>query len=497
MMKRAKYARRTINVALGLGALLSLALCVQCVRTYLYTDAVLIPQQAEREAGRQAGVLSSAARRAAAANVRDLEPEIEQAIEASAGRIQWVRVMNADNEVLAQGGHSYSTEKVPQYGRGHREDGKPSGQVLSTPVGDAYVAMLPFRMPRPHSPDARGGTPELSQFAAQAGPPPGGFRGGGLFVEIAIPLSAVSDSFDGLRKNLVLGVVASIALFLAVVAFAVYTPHLFRGRYLEGELQLARKVQHDLHPRPAAVTRHIDFAASSVSSDHVGGDFHDVFETPSGAVAIVLGDVSGKGVSAALLASVIQGAIRSATAPQHETACEQVNRMLCERTSCERFATLFWGVFDPATRLLRYVNAGHAAPILQRSRDGRIERLHEGGPLLGILPGARFAAGEVMIEPGDSLVVYSDGVNEAANLQMEEFGEARIEQIVAAQRDQAPSPKELCGQIIEQVGQFVSSQVLADDRTLVAVRFQPAFQEAVEATSGFATHATLVYLDAA
>jgi serine phosphatase RsbU (regulator of sigma subunit) len=207
-------------------------------------------------------------------------------------------------------------------------------------------------------------------------------------LEAAISLKAVAGSFEGLRQNLILGVIACIALLLSVAVIGLHAPHYVRGKYLESELKLAKRVQSDLQPKSCSVSPHVEFAARAVAADHVGGDFYDIFEAESGKVVIVLGDVSGKGVPAALLVSVLQGAIRSSTASQHESACEQINHMLCERTACERFATLFWGVFDPSTDTLRYVNAGHAAPMLVRDGGQPMERLGEGGPVLGLLPDA-------------------------------------------------------------------------------------------------------------
>lgn len=119
-------------------------------------------------------------------------------------------------------------------------------------------------------------------------------------------------------------------------------------------MRLAKRVQSDLQPKVRSVSPYIEFAARAIAADHIGGDFYDIFEGEAGKIVIVLGDVSGKGVPAALLVSVLQGAIRSSTASQHESACARVNDMLCDRTACERFATLFWGVFDPVTSILRY-----------------------------------------------------------------------------------------------------------------------------------------------
>jgi hypothetical protein len=170
-------------------------------------------------------------------------------------------------------------------------------------------------------------------------------------------------------------------------------------------LELAKRVQNDLQPKPLPVSPSVDFAASALAADHVGGDFHDVFETATGRIAIVLGDVSGKGVPAALLVSVLHGAIRSSSGSQHETACERINRMLCERTASERYATLFWGVFDANSSTLRYVYAGHPAPMLLPSDGKSTERLNEGGPVLGVLASTSYTAGVAQVEAGDMLIV--------------------------------------------------------------------------------------------
>jgi phosphoserine phosphatase RsbU/P len=185
-----------------------------------------------------------------------------------------------------------------------------------------------------------------------------------------------------------------------------------------------------------------------------------------------LGDASGKGISAALLASVIQGAIRSASGSHVETACERVNRMVYEKTTPERFATLFWGVFDPLTAVLRYVNAGHAPPLLLRANATAgiaPERLDEGGPVLGVLPQARYTCGAVQMLPGDTLIVYSDGVNEAEDPREEQFGDDRVLQIVTDAP--AHAPREICERIMSQVAGFAAPGTIQDDRTLMVVRF--------------------------
>jgi serine phosphatase RsbU (regulator of sigma subunit) len=496
-MNLRKYSRLKFGVVLAIGASIAMVLCVQCVRTYLYIDAVLVPQQAEREAERQVGALTTATRSTGITDPRALGPVIEHALESSSERVLWMRVLDSESNRLAQGGKPEGTAKVPPKWWERVEARESLGILADTTQGRAFVAMLPFRIPHtPHAPEMKAG--ERGQQArlypaspgAETGSSPlhgdphAGHRPPGYVVELAIPLRAVTGAFDGLRQNLIVGLIASVTLLVSLAIIALRARQYVRGKYLESELRLARRVQSDLYPKPHCVFPLMDFAASAVAADHVGGDFYDIFKAESGEIAIVLGDVSGKGVPAALLVSVLHGAIRSSTASEHEHACERINRMLCERTACERFATLFWGVFDPLTGTLRYVNAGHTAPMLIRHGCKQLDhepspfnsqatvqtiRLDEGGPALGVLANARYSAGTIQVEISDTLVVYSDGITEAADQKQEEFGEDRIRQMISEAA--AVSPAELCERIMGQVKAFASAGAPPDDRTLLVVRF--------------------------
>ncbi len=474
-MRLSKHSQLKFGLLLFTGALIAFILCIQCVRTYWYTESVLVPQQAEREAERQSGVLTLAARSAGISDPNALGPVIQRVLDADAARILWVRVWDPQGRVIAQGGHPYGTAKIPARWWESMERHEIRAVPVDTPQARAFVTMLPFRLqhsPRfsPHdaSPRSYSDPPQLRAGPDNGHPP-------AYILELAISYSAVADAFAGLRQNLIIGVIASIALLLSVAVIALRARHYFRGKYLENEMQLARRVQSHLQPDPNKVLSQVEFAAAAAAADHVGGDFHDVFETDTGEIVIVLGDVSGKGVPAALLVSVLQGAIRSSTAAQHELACERINRMLCERTACERFATLFWGVFDPARRTLRYVNAGHAAPLFIRPAHGepkaQITYLEEGGPVLGVIPAARYSAGIVTVEANDRLILYSDGISEAAGRNDEEFGDGRILHLVSHHADATPA--ELCHLVMNQVTGFASAAIPQDDRTLLIVRFPP------------------------
>jgi hypothetical protein len=465
-----KHLHLKFVLVLGLGALIALVLCVQCVRTYFYTDDVLIPQQADLEAERQVSALTGAARSSGVTNPDQLAPILERTVDAAGDRLLWMRVLNLDSKVFAQAGIPESPAEYPSQWWERVQKHQPAGTLVKTRTGKAFVVILPLRLGHPvHAPD-----PALTNHHARdASDTPHGattFDWHNTYaVEMAIPVKAVAAAFEGLRQNLIVGVIAAIALLASLAMIGLRAPHYFRGKYLENELQLARRVQSDLQPKPHSVSPRIEFAASAAAVDHVGGDFYDVFEADSGRIAMVLGDVSGKGIPAALLVSVLQGAIRSSTAHDHELACESINRMLCERTACERFATLFWGVFDPATGMLRYVNAGHAAPMLVRHAQNNIERLDEGGPVLGLLPNACYSAGTVVVDAADMLILYTDGISETSNQEEQEFGEQRIEQMVA--NHSAASPAELCDRILSNVLAFGGGLPVQDDRTLMVVRF--------------------------
>jgi hypothetical protein len=496
-----KRPQLLLLLSVSAGIVLALLVCVQCVRTFFYVGRVLIPQEAEREAERQTGALVTAARNAGINNPRDLGPVLNLQLEEAADRVVWFRLLSPDGVVVSQAGAPQGEAKIPAGWFEAVEKREYQGKLVDTPRGKALVALMPFRAVRrgggrPGGPgrpglrsqqkDDKNGNaapanpaPEREPGTEQArsgesGRPPDAPRGGGGGgpradpLEIAIPLEAVSDSFSGLLGNIIGGMVASLALLAALAVIGLRAPNYMRGKYLEAELAIARMVQHDLLPKPVAVSPHVDFAAAASAAGHVGGDFHDVFETDTGRVAIVLGDVSGKGIPAALLVGVIQGAIRSSSGNQPDTSCERMNRMLCERTAAERYATMFWGIFDPLTATLRYVNAGHAAPILLRA-GAAPQHLGEGGPVLGVIRDARYQCGRVQVQAGDTLIVYSDGINEAMNRKEEEFGDDRI--LSLASGDSENSAQAICEAITRQVDAFSSSKVAQDDRTLLVVRF--------------------------
>ena len=450
------YSRAGLVLSIVAGSALAVLLCTQCVRNYLYVDRTLVPEEARREAERQSVALTIAARSAQITDPHGLSAVFEHAIDEAADRVIWMRLANRQGDVVAQAGTPLGDMKVPPrwWQGGNRESPE---RVIRTTRGKAIVTLVGFRMPRP-----------AGVGSGRAGEQ----RPAALALEVALDFDAVAGVFSRLRENLVSGVAGAFALIAALAVIGFRAPRYLRGKYLEKEMAFARRVQSDLLPKTASVSPNVEFSAAAIAADEVGGDFLDIFQNDSGSVSIVLGDVSGKGISAALLASVVQGAIRSCSGAHLEAACDRINRMLCEKTASERFVTLFWGAFDPLTATLRYVNAGHAAPLLQRANPGpgnAADRFDKGGPVLGVLPNARYTCGAVQLSSGDTLVVFSDGVNEAADPNDQEFGGERIRQVVA--ETQAEPPDEMCQRIMTRVAGFAAPGPPQDDRTLMVVRF--------------------------
>jgi sigma-B regulation protein RsbU (phosphoserine phosphatase) len=247
-----------------------------------------------------------------------------------------------------------------------------------------------------------------------------------------------------------------------------------KGKHLEQQVEIAHQVQQDLLPAPNQELPYARYAAECVPAWGVGGDFHDAFAVDGG-VALVLGDVSGKGIPAALLMGVIHGAVRSSSwaesARRHEECSRKLNQLLCERASGARYASMFWSYYNPESGSLHYINAGHCPPLLVQTRHGRtaIRRLEEGGPVLGLLSAARYEQSTETLDEGDMLVLYSDGVIEAANAAGEEFGEARLMDVLVC--CSMLSAEEIRFEVVSAVQDFVGPAKAHDDLTLVAVRF--------------------------
>jgi phosphoserine phosphatase RsbU/P len=242
-------------------------------------------------------------------------------------------------------------------------------------------------------------------------------------------------------------------------------------RHLEEELDLARTIQQGLLPNALPSDGWFRAAGSSISSRQVGGDYYDVHPAGPHAYACVLADVSGKGVSAALLAALLQGAflLASEGPAQIEDVMCSINRFLTERAKGEKYATVFYCTVD-RSGLLRWSNAGHPKPILVRASSELISLESTGLPL-GMLEVASYEVKSMQLQPGDKLVLYSDGLSEAESEDGEFFDRKAFRETLLA--NAALGCKEFHSKLVEAVEDFSEGAELSDDITTLVLEYQP------------------------
>lgn len=238
---------------------------------------------------------------------------------------------------------------------------------------------------------------------------------------------------------------------------------------MERELELATEIQQRFQPSAPPIMEGYEFQGISFSCYEIGGDYYDFVPRHDGRMLVALGDVSGKGTAAALLMSSLHAAIHaqvSAKTPLDE-AITSVNQYLTQNTPANRFVTLFAAELHPESGAIRYINAGHNPPLIARL-DGSVSQLESGGFPLGLMDGAEFEMGETRLEPGESLVVYSDGVSEANNMADEEFGMERLISVV--RNNIKASAAGMRDKVESALSAFTQTAPANDDITLVIVK---------------------------
>jgi sigma-B regulation protein RsbU (phosphoserine phosphatase) len=238
-------------------------------------------------------------------------------------------------------------------------------------------------------------------------------------------------------------------------------------RRRKSELEIAAAVQQKLFPASCPPLATADYAGNCSAAHGIGGDYYDFLDLGPGRVGFVLGDVSGKGVPAALLMANLQACFRSQANAFAASPCDllrSVNQHFYSSTASDRFATLFFGIYDDAARTMRYVNCGHCPPMLKRAGGG-VEILDVTATMLGAFEEWNCSEASITIGPEDTLLLYSDGVTESANTGGEEFGEDRLAALLAEPKPAAA----LVVDIAAAVGQF-SEGLRTDDVTVVALR---------------------------
>jgi sigma-B regulation protein RsbU (phosphoserine phosphatase) len=239
------------------------------------------------------------------------------------------------------------------------------------------------------------------------------------------------------------------------------------------ELELAREVQERLFPQEFPHLPGFDYAAKCRPALVVGGDYYDFIPVSDTGLVIAIGDISGKGISAALLMATLRAFLRGQTIDRHTdltAVIANLNRLVYESSAHDRYATFFLAVVDSSSRILNYVNAGHNSPILLRSSgaDADVLRLDEGGTVVGLMPDGSWIQGQVILRSGDLLVAFTDGISEAMNASDEEWG---VDRLIAALRSTfATPPQVILDSIMASADAFVASAPQHDDMTLIIMR---------------------------
>jgi phosphoserine phosphatase RsbU/P len=239
---------------------------------------------------------------------------------------------------------------------------------------------------------------------------------------------------------------------------------------LHRDLEIARDVQRASFPQEIPTIPGLTCASFYQPAHSVGGDYYDFLPLPSGAWGIAIGDVCGKGIGAALLMAGLQASLRVQAMHAHSglsNLIADVDRLILAASPKHLYASLFYSEFDTATRVLRYVNAGHNAPIVLRWKNGRCEAFHLelGGAALGLLESSQFTSSTFQFEKGDVFVAYTDGITESANHRGELWGQERLETLLRACRDCAPA--QIVERILDEIRAFGKDCSPKDDMTLV------------------------------
>lgn len=241
---------------------------------------------------------------------------------------------------------------------------------------------------------------------------------------------------------------------------------------LKNDLEIARQIQQSMLPRGAFQAPGVEAFGMTRPANTVGGDFYDILQLPDGRVLFALGDVAGKGSPAALLMALLLAMMRTLVDEGLEGAAlaERLNVQVSRHAPRSRFVTLFVAVLNPSTGDLVYVNAGQNPPLVRRL-NGTYEHLRAGGIALGMFDHATYTTGSTRLDPGDVLVMYSDGITEAENDDAQPFDETGLQAIIDSQN--WGSAKELSWATFAAVEQHSGSRRLLDDLTMLAVRRLP------------------------
>jgi sigma-B regulation protein RsbU (phosphoserine phosphatase) len=244
-----------------------------------------------------------------------------------------------------------------------------------------------------------------------------------------------------------------------------------RSERIQREIEIARDVQERLFPQRVPQIPGLELAGHCRPALAVGGDYYDMIELEDGRLALAIGDVSGKGIGAALLMASLRASLHGlldADSTDLARLVSKLNRLVFESSASHRYATFFLAVYDPRTRALGYVNGGHNPPVVLRG-SGEVVRLEACGPVIGLLPSVQFEERTEVLQPGDIFIGYTDGISEAMTSDDEEWGEDRM--IEAALANRSLCPKQLLDAMMACADRFTAGAPQHDDMTLIIGRF--------------------------
>ena len=238
---------------------------------------------------------------------------------------------------------------------------------------------------------------------------------------------------------------------------------------LKGELEVAREIQLAMLPTGTFVAGDAEICGLTRPANTVGGDFYDVLPLADGRVIVTIGDVAGKGSPAALLMALLLAVLRTLVdeALEAQALVTRLNTQICRHTPASRFITLFYGVYTPSTGEITYVNAGQNPPLLRRA-DGSIERLHSTGVALGMFEGSTYEAAHAVVNRGDLVALYSDGITEAENPGGVPFEESGLERFLAARGSDPPAV--IAPALMKAVESHAADSRFTDDLTVLVLK---------------------------
>lgn len=291
------------------------------------------------------------------------------------------------------------------------------------------------------------------------------------FMSLGQKLSEAPYSGTDLRLLNSVAAQMGLALEVARLTTAIGSEIAQRER-VNRELEIAREVQEHLFPQHFPVIEGLEYCGQCRPARVVGGDYYDFLELPDGKLGVAIGDVSGKGIGAALMMASLEASLRGQASAAQNLAelVRRVNNLVFGASSASRYATFFYAEYEPRSRHVSYVNAGHNPPVVLRQSDGscRVYRLEDGGSVIGLFRESQYEQGSFELETGDLLVLFTDGISESMNNDDEEWSEERL--IEFAKSCYGLPALDVANQTMEAAQRFAAGAPQHDDMTVVVLR---------------------------